>query len=217
MKKPFSNTNFSATFVSTLITEPMVFNHVVKYGDAPAEFPITDFTLGAFALVAPIGTPVLWNNYATEVVLSDSYISPLGPLQSDLSVDYQELGQALLEMKESDEEEWAIDESVYTMASFVAAALMDYAQPAPKLFSHGSKSVVFNWEEDRRNTYLTVSAGYISALVSSPEQIERRRDVPISNLLGTSQILSAIKAAQIDGPVVTRDGFFDLVHQTTLP
>src|SRR6266478_8490113 len=170
MKKPFSNTNFSATFVATLITEPTVFNHYVV-GDVPAKFPITDFTLGAFALVAPIGNPVLWNNYPTAVVLSDSYISPLGPLQSDLSADYQELGQALLEMRESGEEEWGIDESVYTMASFVAAALMDYAQPAPKLLSHGSKSVVFNWEEDKRNTYLTVSAGYISALVSSPEQI----------------------------------------------
>jgi hypothetical protein len=215
MKRLLSNTKFSATFVATVITEnPTVFfGNVVTYGDALTQFPSMDLKTPTVS----VATPAVWSGYATEIVLSDSYISPLGPLQSDLSIDYQELGQALFEMKETDEQEWAIDESVYTMASFVAAALMAYAQPAPKLFSHGSKSVVFNWMEDKRNTYLTVSAGYISTLVSSPEQIERRRDVPISKLLGTSQLLSAIKAAQLDGPVVTKDGNFDLVHQTSIP
>jgi hypothetical protein len=188
---------------------------VSAHGASMVSIP-NDLVQGSFIALEPIAVPTLWN-YGTQLVVSDSYVSPLGAWQTEVNADYQELGEALLEMKETDDEEWAIDDSVYTMASFVAAALMDYAQPAPKLLSHGPKSVVFNWEEDKRNTYLTVSAGYISALVSSPEKIERRRDVPISNLLGNSQILSLIKAAQIDGPVVTMDGIFDLVHQTTLP
>lgn len=111
-----------------------------------------------------------------------------------LRSDYQELGRALSEMTLIEqEEEWKIEPQVYVTASYVAAKLMLQGVPPPRLFSHGSKSVVFNWisEDSRNNLYLTVSADRLSALLSSPERIQVRIEYRLTELPNTIFLLSS--------------------------
>jgi hypothetical protein len=97
--------------------------------------------------------------------------------QSELSQRYQELGEALNEMTDLEEGDyWKIDQSVYDAASYVAAQLMAYSIPAPRILSHGQESVVFNWTEETNSLYLTISASGISALISTPQRIIHRMD-----------------------------------------
>lgn len=120
----------------------------------------------------------------------------------ELSQDYQELGDALSEMTEIDEDnEWQIDAPVLSAACFVATELMTESFPAPKVFSHGPKSVVFNWSQDGDNLYLTISADRISALISTPERIRRRADYSLNQLMGPSDALLSIRAAYLNRPV----------------
>lgn len=124
--------------------------------------------------------------------------------QWELVHNYQELGEALSEMTELEEgDDWKIDPPVYTVARYIATELMANAFPAPNVFSHGPKSVVFNWERGTRTLYLTVSADRISALVSSPERINRRMEISYSanELLDSSHLLAPIRAAQLEEPV----------------
>jgi hypothetical protein len=128
----------------------------------------------------------------------------------DLSYEYQELGEALIEMKGLEEgDEWKIDAPVYNAACYVAAGLMANSIPAPRIFNHGPKSVVFNWppksailywsnEED--NLYLTVSANRISALISSPERIKQRIEYSVNELTNPS-LVPSIGAAYSKKPV----------------
>lgn len=100
-------------------------------------------------------------------------------IASDLELiqKYQELGQALNEMTELEEgEEWRIDSPVYDAARYIASELMKMSLPAPRIFNHGPKSVVFNWSVGINNLYLTISADRMSALISTPERIQRRVD-----------------------------------------
>jgi hypothetical protein len=96
--------------------------------------------------------------------------------QWELNLKYQELGQALSEMTTLEEgNDWKIDSAVFSAASYVAAGLLAYSVPAPRLFTHGPRSVVFNWSnETNDNLYLTVSADKMSALISSPQRITQR-------------------------------------------
>jgi hypothetical protein len=116
--------------------------------------------------------------------------------QSDLGKQYQNLGEALTQMTELDEgSEWRIDKPVYQAACFVAAGLMANSFPAPRVFSHGPESVVFNWSHQNNNLYLTVSADRISALISSPERIKRRLDYSAKQLLNYDSLLASIRSA----------------------
>ena len=120
--------------------------------------------------------------------------------QSELSRSTKELGEALTEMIEFDEdEEWKIEAPVFHAARYVAALLRDRSYPAPRLFNHGPKSVVFNWSLGTDNLYLTVSADKMSALVSSPERIKRRIDYSANESLDSVLILFAIQDAPRDG------------------
>jgi hypothetical protein len=147
---------------------------------------------------------------ANSLVVSSSFLSFFGAWQPTLSADYQELADALVEMSEPEADEWAIDEPVYNVAHFVATSLLNCSYPAPKVFSHGPKSVVFNWLNGGDNLYLTVSASRVAALVSSPERIKRRFEVSTSALSDPSRLLPALKSVQVNGPVVTTDGSLDL-------
>lgn len=115
--------------------------------------------------------------------------------RSELREDYLELGRALSEMVELEEDdEWRIDEPVYTAACRIAAELM-LATPysAPRVFSHGPKSVVFNWSKGTENLYLTIGSDMVSALSSSLERIKQRIDLPINQLPNPALLLSSIQ------------------------
>jgi len=121
---------------------------------------------------------------------------------SELRLEYQELGKALGEMTEfEDGDEWKIDAPVYTAACYVAAELLDNSFPAPRVFNHGPKSIVFNWSKEADNLYLTVSADHISALISSPERIKRRIDLSANEMANPSRALSSVRAAYSKEPV----------------
>src|SRR5580692_9113518 len=107
--------------------------------------------------------------------------------------EYQELGEALGEMTKLEEgDEWKIDPAVYSAACYVAAGLMVYSFPAPRIFNHGKKSVVFNWSYGADNLYLTISADHISALISSPQRIKRRVEYSLNELADPSAALLSV-------------------------
>ncbi len=137
-----------------------------------------------------------------SVILRTTFSSVPIIWQSELRREYQELGQALSEMTEVEEgDEWKIDAPVYNAACYVAEGLMASSFPAPRIFNHGPKSVVFNWSKDADNLYLTVSADHVSALISSPERIKRRIDLSANELMNPSFALSSIRAAYSEEPV----------------
>ncbi len=138
----------------------------------------------------------------TESVILRTFSSVPIISQSELRQEYQELGTALGEMTEfEDGEELKIDAPVYIAACYVASELMANSFPAPRIFNHGPKSIVFNWSNEADNLYLTVSADHISALISSPERIKRRIDWSANQLTDPSLALSTIKAAYSQEPV----------------
>jgi hypothetical protein len=125
--------------------------------------------------------------------------------KSELGQKYQELGEALSQMTELEEgSEWRIDPPVYGAACFVAAGLMVTGVPAPRVFNHGPKSVVFNWSDNTNNLYLTVSADAISALVSSPERIQRRIELVATEALNPALLFSTIQSGQLARPAPLR-------------
>jgi hypothetical protein len=151
----------------------------------------------------PSGSGFVDSSPRTEsVVLKTTFSSVPIIWQSELRREYQELGKALGEMTEfGDGDEWKIEAPVYVAACYVAAELMANSFPAPRIFNHGPKSVVFNWSKEADNLYLTVSADRVSALISSPERIKRRIDLSARELANPSLALSSIRAAYSEEPV----------------
>lgn len=124
--------------------------------------------------------------------------------QSEITQEYQELGEALGEMthlKEGDE--WKIDTVVYQVACQVAGELLANSFPAPRVLNHGQKSVVFNWSNGSNNLYLTVSSDHISALVSSPERIKRRIKLLTKNMLKPALLFRGLLSGRLEEPVVS--------------
>jgi hypothetical protein len=121
-------------------------------------------------------------------------VSSTGVWPSEQSYEYLELGEALSEMVELEEDdEWRINKPVYATACYIAAELKVATYPAPRIFNHGPKSVVFNWSVGTNNLYLTISSDRISALLSSPERIERRIDHSLNQLTNPALFLSSIQ------------------------
>jgi len=177
--------------------------------------PFTKISLQPFAVAG--GSQAFWpsatiignefvanpaNTVVSFPLQSDQYSLIAKPLwnipivwQSELDRDYQELGTALKELVELDEgDEWKIDESVHQTACYVAAELSARSIPAPRLFNHGSRSVVFNWSRGEDNLYLTISSDYVSALISSPQQIKRRMEFPTKYLLDSTVVVRGLLA-----------------------
>ena len=124
--------------------------------------------------------------------------------QSEVDQEYQELGEALREMTQFDEgDEWKIDTAVHQVACQVATALLAIPLPAPRVFNHGPKSVVFNWSGGNNNLYLTISSDFISALVSSPERIKRRIEFSTKDLLEPELMLRGLLSFRSEQPVVS--------------
>jgi hypothetical protein len=139
----------------------------------------------------------------TETLILTTFSSVPVIWESELrQQEYQELGAALDEMTKLEEgDEWKIDPTVYDAACYVAAGLMANSFPAPRIFNHGTKSVVFNWSRGADHMYLTVSANHISALISSPERIKRRVEYSVNELTHPSFVLPSIRAAYFKKPV----------------
>ena len=122
--------------------------------------------------------------------------------QSQMIEEYRDLGTALREMTELEQvDEWAIEAPVLAAALSVAAGLMANCYPAPRVFTHGPKSVVFNWPAGTNNLYLTISADKVSALISTPERITQRVDFLANEFLKPSLLLPAIQSAHLDPQV----------------
>jgi hypothetical protein len=102
--------------------------------------------------------------------------------EQELSEDYRDLGETLNELSNLDsEDEWRIGGAVRDAASHVATQLISCGIPAPRVFTHGSESIVFNWSNKKNNNlYLTISANRISALISTPERIVQRMEFSAS-------------------------------------
>jgi hypothetical protein len=125
---------------------------------------------------------------------------------SELTTEYNELGQALSEMKEIEDLEEGIEPRVFEAAANVATQLMANNVPAPRIFTHGRKSVVFNWTKDFQNLYFTISADKVSALVSIPAQIQRRIDYPLNELLNPALLLKSLAYANQSHPIALLPG-----------
>lgn len=135
-------------------------------------------------------------------IVEPTNISALAISQSELISQYEDLGAALNDLAEIDDEEWSIDDSVYYVACYAASSLMDNGIPAPKVFTHGSKSVVFNWVAASKNLYLTLSENTISALISNPKNIEARLQFNVTQLESPEVIYSSIDLLRSGGEAV---------------
>jgi hypothetical protein len=133
---------------------------------------------------------------ALQPVIDSSFSSIPAIWESELSQEYAELGEALGELTElEDSEGLAIEQPVFEAASSIALQLMAQAYPAPRVFNHGPKSVVFNWTQGFQNLYLTISADKVSALMSVPARIQRRIDYTLSALLNPALLLRSLEYA----------------------
>jgi hypothetical protein len=107
--------------------------------------------------------------------------------KTNLFQSYGELESGLTQLAESEDEDWTIEPTVHNAARYVASTLMGQLCPAPKVFSHGPKSVVFNWSEGSYNLYWTISAHKIDMLFSSHERIEKQRELDFTELISRDQ------------------------------
>jgi hypothetical protein len=120
--------------------------------------------------------------------LIDSFSSVPVITHDELAHEYRNLGEALSEMAQLETDgDWGIEKDVQHVAFQVAAELQSMSVPAPQTFTHGPKSVVFNWSTVSENLYLTISTDYISALVSTTEKITKRVDFATNQLLESAQ------------------------------
>jgi hypothetical protein len=117
------------------------------------------------------------------------------------TTSYSELHQALTELHGlSDNDDWKIETPVYCASLQVAASLIEHNVPTPGVFTHGSKSVVFNWSGADVDLYLTVSKTRLSVLVSSPHGIELRTEISGASGDDTSRFFSALSSSRLLGP-----------------
>ena len=114
---------------------------------------------------------------------------------------YTELHQALTELHNlDDDDDWKIQTPVYSASLQVAAALLENDIPKPGVFTHGSKSVVFNWSGKEVDLYLTVSKSRLSVLVSSTEGIEYRTEFSADSGEDTNRFFSALGTMRLLAP-----------------
>jgi len=118
--------------------------------------------------------------------------------------DYRSLGEALNELRdiEQSNEDWKIDENVYKSACYIAVNLVAASMPAPRVFAHGPKSIVFNWSDGPTNRYMTISDNRISIMVSTPKRIERRMEYLTPRLPDQKTTVGYLAAAISDKPAL---------------
>ncbi len=164
--------------------------------DSSSKLPDTSVSTYAQTVQVKLSATGFMDVMPPETLIMTTFSSVPVIWESELRhQEYQELGAALSEMTKLEEgDEWKIDPPVYNAACYVAAGLLAHSFPAPRIFNHGSKSVVFNWSYGADNMYLTISADHISALISSPERIKRRVEYSANELMDPSAALSSVRA-----------------------
>lgn len=122
---------------------------------------------------------------------------------NEIYQEYHDLGNALKDLKElADDEDWGIEKPVFDSACQIAGALMQLSIPAPRIFTHGQKSVVFNWSDSSgNNLYFTISSDELSVLISSRERIKKRDDYLIRELPESSKVFVESRLAFLDRPI----------------
>lgn len=180
-----------------------VYRQAVVVLDSSSRLPDTSASQYEGTVQVKLSATGFMDVMPTETLVITTFSSVPVIWESELrQQEYQQLGVALSEMTKFEEgDEWKIDPPVYAAACYVAAGLMANSFPAPHVFTHGAKSVVFNWSYEGDNMYLTVSADHISALISSPERIERRVEYSVNELMDPSVVLPSIRASYFKKPV----------------
>jgi len=180
-----------------------VYRQAMVILDSSSKPPDTSVSPYAQTVQVKLSATGFMDAMPTETLVMNTFASVPVIWESELrQQEYQELGAALSEMTKLEEgDEWKIDPPVYNAACYVAAGLMANSFPAPRIFNHGAKSVVFNWSYGADNMYLTVSADHISALISAPEHIKRRIEYSINQLMDPSVALPSIRATYFRKPV----------------
>lgn len=97
------------------------------------------------------------------------------------SIEYFDLAQTLKDMHDGEDAELSIDSAVYNTSLQVAAALFEINIPAPYVFSHGPKSVVFNWDDGVHNLYLTIGKTRLWAATSTRDKIQGQFELTAQN------------------------------------
>jgi hypothetical protein len=144
--------------------------------------------------------------FATSNITSSSSVSSHSLSGSNASLptnasSYVELQEALTELHTlDDDDDWKIQTSVYCSSLQVAAALLENNIPKPDVFSHGSKSVVFNWSGKDVDLYLTISKSKLAVLVSSVDGIEYRTEFSADSGNDTNRFFSALGSARLIAP-----------------
>jgi hypothetical protein len=152
------------------------------------------------------GTAGVWPDAISlesrSIVVKETLSSAPSIWDYELAQSYKELGDALGELKElPQDDDWNIEPAVYNAASYIAAELLSHSYPAPQVFTHGPKSVVFNWSYGSDDLYLTISADGMSALISSPQHIQRRIDYAANQLPNYSFGLFAVGVVSWGKPI----------------
>lgn len=100
----------------------------------------------------------------------------------ELTAGYQELGEAFSQLGHDDlDDEFKVDDAMYQSALSMASCMNSISIPAPRLFTHGSQAIVFNWTTSHENRYLTISRNSISVLVSDRSTIKRCTEYPFTH------------------------------------
>jgi hypothetical protein len=167
-----------------------------------------------FNSVTYINASTTITNYAGATHQLSSSNSGSVSQQSNASFSilrYEDVSEALSELHSFDvADDWRLDESVYRSSVQVAAALFDKNIPTPTVFSHGPKSVVFNWSgPDNSNLYLTVSATRLSALVSTVHSITYRAELVGPSFNHANGFFSALGFASYLGEPLVLTGSKD--------
>lgn len=136
-------------------------------------------------------------NYAVKIKNSQV---PLAPHH-----DYGDVGEALSDLSSLDiDDEARIEGGVFDAALFVATMLMAGAADVPKIFSHGPKSVVFNWDDDGENKYLTVSDQKVYLMKSTVESIDFKSHILLKDLYASLRNGFSLSAFVSKRPAVTK-------------
>src|SRR5260370_2856955 len=131
-------------------------------------------------------------------VLPQNTISTFSSLAKLQAGSYVELQQALTELSNlDDDDDWKIQTPVYCASLQVAAALFENNIPKPGVFTHGQKSVVFNWSGRDLDLYLTVTKSRLSVLVSSTEDVEYRTEFSADSGDDTNRFFSALSSTHL--------------------
>ena len=156
---------------------------------------------GSGQVLFPSNTGTLSPRYETITVRGSISTVP-AVWDSALREDYRELGEALAQLQElDDDDEWKIEAPVYNSARRVALFLMMGWYPAPQILHHGSDSIVFNWTSNANNLYLTISSDKMSALISTPERIKNRIEFPLQILQNPAAALRYLQSDYLGRPL----------------